>query len=113
LLRIRSRVDAVAELTGCHGNRAGSSQDVARYRRGTGYGVSLDGSGNALIVEGNSIAGTEAISDFLFSDDALLPFLHKVTGPNGTLSNFEVLIESNSVNGSAGPFHILAYRTHP
>jgi hypothetical protein len=75
--------------------------------------ANLDGSGNALIVEGNSIAGTEAISDFLFSDEALLPFLHKVTRPNGTLSHFEVLIESNSVNGSAGPFHILAYRTHP
>jgi hypothetical protein len=75
--------------------------------------ANLDGSGNVLIVEGNSIAGTEAISDFLFSDDALLTFLHKVTRPNGTLSHFEVLIESNSVNGSAGPFHILAYRTHP
>jgi hypothetical protein len=73
----------------------------------------LDGSGNALIVEGNSMAGTEAISDFLFDDDALLPFLRNVTRPNGTLSHFEVLIESNSVNGSAGPFHVLAYRTHP
>jgi hypothetical protein len=73
----------------------------------------LDGEGNALIIEGNSIAGTEAISDFLFDDDALLPFLRKVTRPDGTLSHFEVLIESNSVNGSAGPFHILAYRIHP
>jgi hypothetical protein len=73
----------------------------------------LDGSGNALIVEGNSMAGTEAISDFVFDDAALLPFLHKVTKPNGTLSHFEVLIESNSVNGSAGPFRVLAYRTHP
>jgi hypothetical protein len=75
--------------------------------------ANLDGSGNVLIVEGNSMAGTEAISDFLFSDDALLTFLHKVRRPNGTLSHFEVLIESNSVNGSAGPFRILAYRTHP
>lgn len=73
----------------------------------------LDGSGNALIVEGNSMAGTEAISDFLFDDDALLPFLGKLRKPDGTLPHFEVLIESNSVNGSAGPFHILAYRTHP
>jgi hypothetical protein len=73
----------------------------------------LDGGGNALIIEGNSIAGTEAISDFLFDDDALLPFLRNVTRPDGTLSHFEVLIESNSVNGSAGPFHILAYRVHP
>jgi hypothetical protein len=75
--------------------------------------ANLDGSGDALIVEGNSIAGTEAISDFLFNDDALLPFVRKVIRPNGTVSHFEVLIESNSVNGSAGPFRILAYRTHP
>jgi len=73
----------------------------------------LDGDGNALIVEGNSMAGTEAISDFLFDDDALLPFLSKIKKPDGTVPHFEVLIESHSVNGSAGPFHILAYRTHP
>ena len=73
----------------------------------------LDGDGNALIVEGNSMAGTEAISDFLFDDDALVPFLSKIRKPDGTVPHFEVLIESHSVNGSAGPFHILAYRTHP
>jgi hypothetical protein len=74
----------------------------------------LDGGGNALVIEGiNSMAGTEAISDFLFDDDVLLPFLRKVTKPNGTLSHFEVLIESTSVSGSAGPFHILAYRVYP
>ncbi|MCU1222537.1 MAG: hypothetical protein JWQ42_630 [Edaphobacter sp.] len=72
----------------------------------------LDGNGNALIVEGNSMAGTEAISDFLFDDNALLPFLGKLRKPDGTLPHFEVLIEANSVNGSAGPFHILAFRTH-
>jgi hypothetical protein len=41
----------------------------------------LDGNGNALIVEGNSMAGTEAISDFLFEDAALLPFLIKIKKP--------------------------------
>lgn len=73
----------------------------------------LDGDGNALIIEGNSMAGTEAISDFLFDDAALIPFLGKLRKPDGTLPHFEVLIEANSVNGSAGPFRILAYRTHP
>jgi hypothetical protein len=74
----------------------------------------LDGNGNALIVEGNSMAGTEAISDFLFDDAALLPFLDKLRKPGGAaLPHFEVLIESNSINGSAGPFRILACRTHP
>jgi hypothetical protein len=73
----------------------------------------LDGSGSALIVEGNSMAGTEAISDFLYDDAALLPFLDKLKKPDGSLPHFEVLIESTSVNGSAGPFHVLAYRIHP
>jgi hypothetical protein len=73
----------------------------------------LDRNGNTLIVEGNSMAGTEAISDFLFEDVALLPFLEKIKNADGSLPHFEVLVESNSVNGSAGPFHILAYRTHP
>lgn len=73
----------------------------------------LDGNGNALIIEGNSMAGTEAISDFLFDDAVLLPFLAKIKKTDGSLPHFEVLVESNNVNGSAGPFHILAYRTHP
>jgi hypothetical protein len=73
----------------------------------------LDGNGNALIIEGNSMAGTEAISDFLFEDAALLPFLTKIKKPDGSLPHFEVVVESNSVNGSAGPIHVLAYRTHP
>jgi hypothetical protein len=64
------------------------------------------------VIEGNSVAGTEAITDFLFTDEALLPFLNQLKLPDGTLPHFEVLIESNSVNGSAGSFHILAYRTH-
>jgi len=72
----------------------------------------LDGNGNALIIEGNSMAGTEAISDFLFDDAALLPFFKKIKKADGSLPHFEVLVESNSVNGSAGPFHILAYRIH-
>jgi hypothetical protein len=73
----------------------------------------LDGNGNALIIEGNSMAGTEAISDFLFDDAVLLPFLAKIKKADGSLPHFEVLVKSNNVNGSAGPFHILAYRTHP
>ena len=76
------------------------------------YLPNLEGVGRTLIVEGNSMAGTEAISDFLFDDAALLPFLKKLSQPDGTVPYFEVLIEANSVNGSAGPFRILAYRTH-
>ncbi len=59
------------------------------------------------------MAGTEAINDFLFEVAALLPFLERIKKSDGSLPHFEVLVESTSVNGSAGPFHILAYRTHP
>jgi hypothetical protein len=76
------------------------------------YLPNFEGTGHTLIVEGNSMAGTEAISDFLFDDAALLPFLRKVGKSDGTVPYFEVLIEANSVNGSAGPFRILAYRTY-
>jgi hypothetical protein len=76
------------------------------------YLSNFEGTGHTLIVEGNSMAGTEAISDFLFDDAALLPFLRKVSKSDGTVPYFEVLIEANSVNGSAGPFRILAYRTY-
>jgi hypothetical protein len=76
------------------------------------YLPNFEGTGHTLIVEGNSMAGTEAISDFLFDDAALLPFLRKVSKSDGTVPYFEVLIEANSVNGSAGPFRILAYRTY-
>ena len=76
------------------------------------YLPNLEGNGRTLIIEGNSMAGTEAISDFLFDDAALLPFIGKLRKPDGSVPYFEVLIEANSVNGSAGPFRILAYRTH-
>jgi hypothetical protein len=73
----------------------------------------LDGRGNVLIVEGNSMAGAEAVSDFLFDDAVLLPFLADLKKADGTLSHFEVVLESTSVNGNAGPFRILAFRAHP
>jgi hypothetical protein len=91
-----------------------SASDPKRHVLGVLAFISnLDRNGNALIVEGNSMAGTEAITDFLFNDDALLPFLNQLKRPDGSLPHFEVLVESNSVNGNAGPFHILSYRTHP
>jgi hypothetical protein len=74
----------------------------------------LDGNGNALIIEGiGSMAGTEAISDLLFSDETILPFLKKISKPDGRLPHFELLIGSDSINGSAGPFGIVAYRVYP
>ena len=81
------------------------------------YGVlaflpNLSGNGNVLIVEGTSVAGTEAISDFLFMDSDLEPLLRKITRKDGSIPRFEILVESKSLNGSASRSHIVAYRTY-
>jgi len=81
------------------------------------YGViaflpNLDGGGHALILEGSSLAGTEAVSDFLFDDVAFVPFLAHIRKPDGSLPHFEILLESNTHGGNAGRLHILTYRTY-
>jgi hypothetical protein len=80
------------------------------------YGVAalrpnLSATGKVLILEGTSMAGTEAAADFVFDDAVLLPFLSKIRAPDGSLPNFEVLIQSTNMNGSASQLKIIAYRT--
>ena len=72
----------------------------------------LSGTGQVLIAGGTSLAGTEAVSDFLFNDAALLPFLKRIERPDGSLPHFEVLLQSNNLNGDAGSFKILASRIY-
>jgi hypothetical protein len=81
------------------------------------YGVlaflpNLSNTGNVLIVEGTSVAGTQAISDFLFSDNNLVSALRKVARKDGSIPHFEMLLESRSISGSASRSQILAYRLH-
>jgi hypothetical protein len=47
----------------------------------------------------------------MFNDTNLLPFLNKIRNSNGSLPYFEVMLESNSVNGDASQLKIVAYRT--
>ncbi|WP_263417769.1 hypothetical protein [Terriglobus albidus] len=82
----------------------------------TVYGVvalrpNLRGSGKVLLLEGTSMAGTEAAADFLFDDAHLLPFLAKIRNRDGSIPYFEVLLQSSSMNGSASQLVVLAYRT--
>jgi hypothetical protein len=71
----------------------------------------LDGFGYVLILEGTSMAGTESAADFVFDDTRLLPFLEQIKSPNGALPYFELLLQSNSMNGSASQSEVVAYRT--
>jgi hypothetical protein len=71
----------------------------------------LEGSGQILILEGTSMAGTESAADFVFDDARLLPFLNRIKNKDGSLPYFELLLQSNNMNGNASKSEILAYRT--
>lgn len=74
------------------------------------YRPSLNGSGKALILEGQSMAGTETASDFVFADGYLLPFLRSVRRPDGTIPYFELLLRSKSMSGESSRLEIVAMR---
>jgi hypothetical protein len=103
-------------------NRLPQSNELPRYEADLTspvhrvYGVvalqpSIEGSGYVLLLEGTSMAGTESAADFVFDDSRLLPFLAKVRQKDGSLPYFELLLQSNNMNGSASGSEILAYRT--
>lgn len=80
------------------------------------YGVvaftpNLSGNGNALLIEGTSMAGTEAAWDFISDDSELLPFLKKIQRPDGKIPHFEVLLATQNMNSSAVHSSLLAWRT--
>lgn len=76
------------------------------------YLPNLSGSGHALLIEGTSVAGTEAISDFLFEDSDFEPLLEKIMRKDGTLPHFEILLRSRNLDGSAAHPEIVGFRTY-
>jgi hypothetical protein len=103
-------------------NRSPRGTELSRYEADTGdpqqkvYGLialrpNLEGFGDILILEGTSMAGTESAADFVFDDTRLLPFLEQIKSRNGALPYFELLLQSNSMNGSASQSEVVAYRT--
>ncbi len=71
----------------------------------------LNKTGHVLLIQGLDGAGTEAAAGVLFNGDELNEVLHKVRRPDGTLGNFEVLIEANAIDNHATSIHIAALRT--
>jgi hypothetical protein len=103
-------------------NRSPRGTELARYEADIAdpqdkvYGLialrpNLEGFGHILILEGTSMAGTESAADFVFDDTRLLPFLEQVKSRDGELPYFELLLQSNSMNGSASQSEVVAYRT--
>jgi hypothetical protein len=74
------------------------------------YLPNLAGDGNALIIEGTSMSGTEGAWDFVADDSQLLPFLKRIQRPDGTLPHFELLLGTQNMNASAVQSTLLAWR---
>jgi hypothetical protein len=72
----------------------------------------LSGKGNVLLLEGISMTGTEAAVDMVMDDERILPVLRKIRRPDGSLPHFEMLVESDDLNGSAGPPRVVAIHVH-
>jgi len=82
------------------------------------YGVvalvpNLSGDGMVLIVEGTSIAGTEAAGDFVTDPSQLGAVLETVLKQYGKVKPFELLLETTDLNGSAPLSRVLAMRVTP
>ncbi len=80
------------------------------------YGIvaftpNLSENGNALLIEGTSMAGTEAAWDFISDDSELLPFLKKIQRPDGRIPHFELLLATQNMSSSAVHSSLLAWRT--
>ncbi len=73
----------------------------------------LNDSGWVLIIEGLTMAGTQAAADILFNREAMLPVITKAHTQNGQLQPFELLIETRSFGSNAPQATIIASRTYP
>ncbi|WP_182277967.1 hypothetical protein [Granulicella sp. 5B5] len=74
------------------------------------YVPNLANNGNALIVEGTSMSGTEGAWDFVSDDAQLLPFLRRIQRPDGSIPHFELLLGNQNMNASAVQSRLLAWR---
>jgi hypothetical protein len=72
----------------------------------------LNNTGWILIVEGLTMAGTQAATDILFNREEMRSVLEKASAGNGKLKPFEILIETRSFGSSSPQANIIASRIY-
>ena len=72
----------------------------------------LNNTGWILIVEGLTMAGTQAATDILFDREDMRSALEKATAGNGKLKPFELLIETRSFGSNSPQANIIATRIY-
>ena len=80
-----------------------SETDLSR----AGYGAiiltdNLDKTGKVLIVEGTTMGGVAAATDFLFRPSSMDPIVRQALDANGAIGNFEVLLGTTFYSGNNG-----------
>jgi hypothetical protein len=76
----------------------------------------LNNTGWILIVEGLTMAGTQAATDILFNREEMRSFLERAAAGDGRLKPFELLIETRSFGSNSPQANIIAsriYEKHP
>lgn len=84
----------------------------------TGYAVislmdNLGSTGKVLIVEGTTMGGVDAATDFLFDPAQMDTVVRDAMGRNGKVSNFELLLQTTLYLGGGMKSKIVAERIHP
>jgi len=74
------------------------------------YRPNLNGTGKVLILEGQTMAGTQTAIDFVLDNSYLLPFLQKIRQSDGSSPYFEILLRSSSVGGQSSRLETVATR---
>jgi hypothetical protein len=72
----------------------------------------LNNTGWILIVEGLTMAGTQAATDILFNREEMRSVLEKATAGNGKLHPFEILIETRSFGSNSPQANIITSRIY-
>jgi hypothetical protein len=104
-------------------NRAPKQGEAAEYHSAPGdpdrraYAAialvkNLDGAGRTLIIQGTGMAGTEAAADYVLGRDELSSLLHGSTSLNGSLPDFEILLETSNLGGNAPKSKLVAMRVN-
>ena len=74
-------------------------------------------SGNVLILEGDNATSTEAAGEFVSSEEHLSQFFSRIgytpSRPGETPPSFEVLLQTERLQGSTRSFRIVSYRATP
>jgi hypothetical protein len=72
----------------------------------------LESTGKALLVQGTSMGGVDAATDFLFHSGQMDPVVRDAMSKTGKLSNFEVLLQTTMYFGGSTKAKVIAERIH-